>query len=43
MNDLPVVLLDANVVYPAPLRSLFLYFAEADLFRLKWTEQIHDE
>lgn len=39
----PTVLLDANVLYPAPLRDLLLQLALADLFRAKWTNAIHDE
>jgi PIN domain len=36
-------LLDANVLYPAPLRDLLLQLAVADLFRAKWTADIHRE
>ncbi len=36
-------LLDANVLYPAPLRDLFLPLAVTDLFRAKWTMDIHRE
>jgi len=36
-------LLDANVLYPAPLRDLFLQLAVSDLFRAKWTAEIHRE
>ena len=36
-------LLDANVLYPAPLRDLFLQLAVTDLFRAKWTTDIHRE
>lgn len=39
----PVVVLDACVLYPAPLRDLLLHLALADLFQAKWTEAIHDE
>jgi hypothetical protein len=35
--------LDACVLYPAPLRDLFMQLALADLFRAHWTEQIHEE
>lgn len=38
-----VVVLDACVLYPAPLRDLLMHLALADLFRAKWTAQIHDE
>lgn len=36
-------LLDANVLYPAPMRDLLLQLAVADLFRAKWTADIHRE
>ncbi len=38
-----VVLFDACVLYPAPVRDLLLELAAAGLFRAKWTERIHDE
>lgn len=34
---------DANVLYPAPLRDLLMRLALTDLFRAKWTDDIHDE
>lgn len=34
---------DACVLYPAPLRSLLMYLALTDLFRAKWTDEIHEE
>ena len=34
---------DANILYPAPLRDLFIRIAQAGLVRAKWTELIHDE
>ena len=34
-------LLDANILYPAPVRDLFLQLAVTDLFIAKWTEEIH--
>jgi PIN domain len=34
---------DANVLYPAPLRDLFIRLAYAGLVRGRWTEAIHDE
>lgn len=37
------VLLDANVLYPAPLRDLLLELALSDLFRAKWSARIQDE
>jgi hypothetical protein len=34
---------DANILYPAPLRDLFIRLAQAGLVRARWTEAIHDE
>lgn len=34
---------DANILYPAPLRDLFLRLAQTGLVRARWTETIHDE
>ena len=36
-------LYDACVLYPAPLRDLLMHLAMSDLFRARWTDQIHDE
>ncbi|MDE0033244.1 MAG: PIN domain-containing protein [Deltaproteobacteria bacterium] len=36
-------LLDANVLYSAPIRDLFLQLAVSDVFRVKWTADIHRE
>ncbi len=36
-------LLDANVLYPAPLRDIFLQLAVMDSFKAKWTAEIHRE
>jgi predicted nucleic acid-binding protein len=42
--DLPVTAVyDANVLYPAPLRDLFIRLAQAGLVRARWTETIHEE
>jgi predicted nucleic acid-binding protein len=38
-----IVLYDACVLYPAPLRDLLMWLALSDLFRAKWTDRIHDE
>ncbi|WP_454723366.1 MULTISPECIES: PIN domain-containing protein [Cupriavidus] len=35
--------LDACVLYPAPLRDLLISLSVAGLFRARWTEDIHDE
>src|SRR5438105_4346319 len=37
------VVYDANVLYPAPLRDLLMRLALTDLFRARWTNDIHDE
>jgi predicted nucleic acid-binding protein len=39
----PVVVYDACVLYPAPLRDLLMHLAWARLVRARWTEAIHDE
>jgi predicted nucleic acid-binding protein len=36
-------LLDANVLYPAPLRDFLLCLAQDELFLPKWSDEIHDE
>ena len=36
-------LFDACVLYPAPLRDFLMHLAITDLFRAKWTNEIHDE
>jgi hypothetical protein len=36
-------LLDACVLYPAPLRDLLMRLAQAGLFRARWTAEIHAE
>lgn len=42
--ELPVTAVyDANVLYPAPLRDLFIRLAQSGLVRAKWTETIHEE
>lgn len=38
-----VAVFDACVLYPAPLRDFLMELSTKDLFRAKWTEQIHDE
>jgi len=42
--DHPVVAIyDANILYPAPLRDLFVRLAQAGLVQAKWTNVIHEE
>ena len=36
-------LLDANTLYPAPLRDLLLSLAVDGLYHARWTDRIHDE
>jgi len=36
-------LLDANVLYPAPMRDLMMWLAVDDVIRARWTEDIHRE
>jgi predicted nucleic acid-binding protein len=38
-----VAILDACVLYPAPIRDLLLYLADAELYTPKWTDKIHEE
>ena len=38
-----IAVLDACVLYPAPLRDLFMWLALGDLFSACWTEEIHRE
>jgi len=35
--------LDACVLYPAPIRDLLLHLAAEDLYSPKWSQRIHDE
>lgn len=37
------VIYDACVLYPAPLRDCLMRLALTDLFKARWTDQIHDE
>lgn len=38
-----MAVLDANVLYPAPVRDYLLHLAEQSLYFPKWTDDIHDE
>ena len=42
MNDL-IALLDACVIYPAPLRDLLVELAWKGIYQGRWTEEIHAE
>lgn len=37
------VIYDACVLCPAPLRDLLMHLALTDLFKARWTDQIHEE
>lgn len=39
----PTAVLDACVLYPYWLRDLLVQLAAEDVFRARWTEEIHDE
>lgn len=39
----PIVILDANILYPAPLRDLLMILADTYLFRARWTHAIQEE
>jgi hypothetical protein len=36
-------ILDANTLYPAPLRDLLLSLAIEGLYHARWTNRIHEE
>src|ERR1700691_875080 len=38
-----VALLDANVLYPAPVRDLMLQLSFSGLFQARWSAEIDDE
>lgn len=38
-----IVVLDANVLFPAPIRDLLMNLACEGLFQPKWTKNIHEE
>lgn len=38
-----IVIYDSCVLYPAPLRDLFMRLALTDLYHAKWTQEIHNE
>jgi hypothetical protein len=43
MDQPLIALYDANILYPAPMRDLFIRIAQAGLVRARWTDAIHDE
>jgi len=38
-----IAVLDANVLYPAPIRDFLLHLAHLDLYKPKWTNEIQEE
>ena len=38
-----VVVFDACVLYPAPVRDLLMHLSVTGLFRARWTDRIHEE
>lgn len=43
MMSKSVAILDANVLYAAPLRDLLMWLGVEEVFLPKWTNQIHEE
>jgi predicted nucleic acid-binding protein len=43
MRQATVVVLDACVLYPAPLRDLLMHLALVGLCRARWSDMIHEE
>ena len=43
MEQPVIAVYDANILYPAPLRDLFIRLAQAGLVRARWTDTIHEE
>jgi predicted nucleic acid-binding protein len=43
MGSHSIVIYDACVLYPAPLRDLLVQMATLRIFQAKWTSLIHDE
>lgn len=42
-EDVKIVVLDACVLYSAPIRDLLLHLSAEKQFRVKWSKQIHTE
>lgn len=38
-----IAVLDANVLYPAPVRDILLHIAAKGLYQPKWSKEIQDE
>lgn len=37
-----LAVLDACVLYPAPIRDLLMQLAKQDAFQARWSDDIHD-
>jgi predicted nucleic acid-binding protein len=42
-SRVPIVVLDACILYPAALRNLMMWLAVHDVIKPRWTDQIHEE
>jgi hypothetical protein len=43
MDIVPTAIIDACVLYSAPVRDLIVRLAQADLLHARWTDDLHDE
>lgn len=43
LKTAPIVLLDANLLYPFHLRNLLVQLGVNQLIDVRWTDRIHDE
>jgi len=43
MDSRPIAIIDACVLYSAPLRDLVVRLAQVGLLQARWTDEIHDE
>ena len=43
MSTAPIAVIDANVLYSAPLRHLLIWLAVVEAFDARWTDTIQDE
>ena len=43
MDTPPTAIIDACILYSAPIRDLIVRLAQAGLIQARWTDEIHDE
>jgi len=43
MDTPPTAIIDACVLYSAPVRDLVVRLTQAGLLKARWTDEIHDE